>query len=637
MAPDTTNSIGEQNASAPKFKYPDRDSVLAEIASRQCLGSPSDATTLLRALSLGGDNALYRAAAKFGVELPKRAQQHSQVSLAEDKTELAARYILPFYPTPESVADALRIRESHGLDNYPEALRCPQKAGGDKKLFDAARYHSVPLPKPKKLYVTPEEISRELERRAASGLNNNPRSLSLLKESGGDSTLMKAAKKAGLALPRVSRKVRFPDITSVKAALEERTRRGLSNRAKDLQKSQSEGGDVSLYHVATSYGLLSGRRPARYPNADAVVAALARRAAAGRGNTHFDLFKTANLGGDYALYFSATRHNVPLPVKQRPRRFSDVESINAELASRAARGLANHAVALIRPKKDGGDIILYNATRDYAVRLPRKPHKYPDAASVIAALAKRVECKKKNDHPSLFTTSARGGDFSLYLAAVKFKVPLPRRGIVSSECTSLTLDSQGCLSIKTLSGYRYYNFNSLEALKVEWADQQVHLTWERDEISQFAVTLPSGRRVSVKASSVAQTSAMPARSAKQYVSGRLGDEVVSTVISNDSSPSEQAELGDHSAFLQEIILGYCKDSPVESYFEFLVSLYESKDLIGLSPMEKIEIVVNESGLTYDDAVGFLRYLRNDARAQERLSIADVFHEFDAIFNGEELS
>ncbi|MFA5146366.1 MAG: helix-turn-helix domain-containing protein [Candidatus Omnitrophota bacterium] len=453
-----------------KHGYASRRETVKVLRERARLGLSSNAAALQASDEEGGDRALYKAAMKFGVKLPRVSLQKYRTK-NETRAELDARakrglestssaltkraeeggdpalltaakrfgITLPQgrsgtpsrYQSREEAEAELARREARGQQNNPQALWADVEDGGDHPLREAARKFGIELPAGYKSsrYGTREAVETELERRNDEGLANNPQALNTRGDEGGDSLLLKAARKFGVALPVLVKNSRYTTKASVDEELVAREERGLRNNVGTLQMAYSGGGDKALLRAARKFGVgLPGGRTGKelkYKTKEEAEAELARRSSEGLANNPKAL---GSAGGDQGLLKASRRFGIELPRIRLISPYTGKEDVEAQLRRRGSQGMSNTAVALQQPKERGGDWQLYKAAKRYGVGLVRPTRRtvYTTPADVIAAIARREAEGLASNQKALRAKKRDGGDTGLLYAARRFKIPLPR-------------------------------------------------------------------------------------------------------------------------------------------------------------------------------------------------------------------
>jgi hypothetical protein len=213
------------------------------------------------------------------------------------------------------------------------------------------------------------------------------------------------------------------------AALEARSKRGLSNTSSGLKKSRKKGGDAGLYnfirrwnseHPGDMISLESS--DITYEKASVLIAGMR---AAGK-----EITATSVREENGSLYNWILRHNKTAAQERRialdkkptdhepKRKYPDRESIVTALKERADRGLGNRAYDLNRRRESGGDRTLLAAVQahnqahsDAPVALPDR--KYPDKAAIQKAMDARADKGLGADYASLWRSPSEGGDRTL--------------------------------------------------------------------------------------------------------------------------------------------------------------------------------------------------------------------------------
>jgi len=220
-------------------------------------------------------------------------------------------------------------------------------------------------------YPSKQAVEAELRRRESEELDNNTAALAKSKAEGGDKTLYRAAVRFGVEIPTAT-KYQYPSKEAVEVELRRREGAGLENNVGTLKKSKTKGGDRSLYRAALKFGVkLQRKRGEGYKSKEDVEAELRRREGEGLENNASTLYKSKAEDGDYTLYIAAVQFGVKLP-RKRSEGYKSKEAVEAELRRREGEGLENNVGILYKSKEGGGDLTLYRAAVKFGVELPKK-------------------------------------------------------------------------------------------------------------------------------------------------------------------------------------------------------------------------------------------------------------------------
>lgn len=197
------------------------------------------------------------------------------------------------------------------------------------------------------------------------------------------------------------------------------------------------------------------------------------------------------------------------------------------------------------------------------------------------------------------------------------------------------LNEDGIVIIKPRSGkISVFNFSrifnksqSLEGIVV------IPYFGQSGNVVQFEVQLGEKKHI-IQAVQVVVSGVGATKLAFQYLEDTLERVVVDSAPKSD----EIVALKNDRKILEGVIADYVDTDDIDElnqYINFLVELQESQIVIGFSIQDSIEQAANESGIDYNNAINFLRYLVSEDVVKQGVDAKMVFSKIYEYLNDED--